>query len=135
MNVIVDASIWSLAYRRRKVLASLHATVLAELIQEDRVVMLGMVRQEVLSGIHEELQFHQVRKTLRALPDLEVNTDDHESAARFFNTCRAKGIQGSHTDFLICAVAARRDLSIFTTDRDFNRFVSVLPIRLHQPGA
>ena len=40
-------------------------------------------------------------------------------------------MQGSNTDFLLCAVAERRGLPILTTDRDFVRFAEVLPIELH----
>jgi len=47
---------------------------------------------------------------------------DYEIAAEFCNTCRRNGIQGSNTDFLICAAAHRRSYSIFTTDRDFHNF-------------
>ena len=53
-------------------------------------------------------------------------------AAKFYNLCRGKGIQGSNTDFLICAVAVRHDLSVFTTDGDFPRFAKCLPIVLHE---
>jgi predicted nucleic acid-binding protein len=51
-------------------------------------------------------------------------------AASFFNRCRRKGIQGSNTDFLICAAAHRHEVPIFTTDLDFPRFEKILPIAL-----
>ena len=72
-----------------------------------------------------------MREHLRAFPDVEVTRDDYEQAASFFNACRTKGVQGSNTDFLICAIAARYDLAIFTTDVDFTHFARLLPITLH----
>jgi len=54
-------------------------------------------------------------------------------AAAFFNRCRAESVQGSNTDFLICAAAARRKLGILTTDGDFVHFAKLLPIQLHSP--
>ena len=66
----------------------------------------------------------------RAFPDVPITTDDYEQAASFYNLCRARGIQGSNTDFLICAIAARNDFAIFTMDEDFTRFAKVLPIAL-----
>jgi hypothetical protein len=42
-------------------------------------------------------------------------------------------IQGSNTDFLICAAALRRDLSIYTTDADFKHYSRVLKFALHEP--
>jgi predicted nucleic acid-binding protein len=95
--------------------------------------MLGLIRQELLSSIRHARQFDKVRDRLRAFPDLPLVAADHEEAAAFCNRCRAKGIQGSTIDFLICAAAARRDLPILTTDADFSRYARVLPIRLHVP--
>jgi predicted nucleic acid-binding protein len=41
-----------------------------------------------------------------------------------------EGIQGSTTDFLICAVAHLENLEIFTTDNDFENYGAFLPIEL-----
>lgn len=57
---------------------------------------------------------------------------DYEEGALFHNRCRSKGIQGSNTDFLICAVASRLSMSILTTDRDFDAYANFLPIALHE---
>ncbi|HEY2324113.1 MAG TPA: PIN domain-containing protein [Thermoanaerobaculia bacterium] len=134
MRVLVDTPIWSLALRRRHRAANESTTAeLTSLIQDGRAVLLGAIRQELLSGIREHVQFERVREHLRAFPDLEVSRDDYEEAATFYNVCRAKGIQGSNTDFLICAIAARNDFSIFTTDGDFTHFARLLPIALHTP--
>ena len=135
MNVVVDTSIWSLAYRRRAVTVDPSVAELAELIREDRAVMMGPVRQELLSGLRDELQFQRLRTLLRPFTDLRLEADDYESAAAFCNACRAHGLQGSNTDFLICAAAVRRQCRIFTTDEDFPRFAKVLPIKLHRPRA
>ncbi len=54
-------------------------------------------------------------------------------AADFRTACRRKGLQGSLADFLVCAVAVRREFSVFTVDRDFKRFAEVIPIDLHLP--
>jgi predicted nucleic acid-binding protein len=133
VNVVVDTSVWSLALRRRRASAAAEARELAELIREGRAAVLGPIRQELLSGVADHRQYETLRAYLRAFPDLDLETEDHEEAASFFNQCRAKGIQGSNTDFLICAVAARRGLAILTTDTDFAHYARVLPIRLHAP--
>jgi predicted nucleic acid-binding protein len=70
---------------------------------------------------------------LRSFPDLELESADYEDAALAFNRCREKGIQGSNTDFLLCAVAQRRGLAIFTTDGDFRHYAKVLKVKLHEP--
>jgi predicted nucleic acid-binding protein len=89
----------------------------------------------VLSGIREKAQFERLRDHLREFPDLAVRTADHERAAEFFNLCRSRGVQGSHTDFVICAMACRYDMAILATDGDFPHFAPHLPIRLHAPRA
>ncbi|MBD1858431.1 MULTISPECIES: type II toxin-antitoxin system VapC family toxin [Leptolyngbya] len=129
MSVIVDTSIWSLALRRNTPNSEI-VDRLRTLIAEDEVSILGAIRQEILSGIRTTEQFTRLRDYLRAFPDLTLVQDDYEIAAEFFNTCRRNGIQGSNTDFLICAAAYRRNDSIFTTDQDFRSFQTYLPIQL-----
>ena len=132
MKVIVDTCIWSYALRRNNKKEDLHVKELQELINEVRVQIIGPIRQEILSGIKTKKHFQTLRKHLQAFPDLQLDTQDFELAAEFFNTARQKGIQGSNTDFLICALASRYKMSIFTTDNDFIFFEKHLPITLHK---
>jgi predicted nucleic acid-binding protein len=132
VNVLVDTPVWSLALRRAKRVDDTAPRELAELVREGRIVMLGAVRQELLCGIKQRAQFELLREHLRAFPDLELEVADYEEAASAFNRCRERGIQGSNTDFLICATALRRGLSIYTTDGDFRHFARVLKLELHQ---
>ncbi len=131
MNVVVDTSVWSLALRRNTPNDAIPIiNILRDLISDGRVVLLGVIRQEVLSGIRYSEQFIRLRDYLRAFPDLELTFEDYELAAEFFNTCRSNGVQGSNTDFLLCAVAHRRGYSIFTTDKDFENFRLHIPVIL-----
>jgi predicted nucleic acid-binding protein len=132
VKILVDTPIWSLALRRKyRPENALIQMDLASLIADGRVAMIGAIRQELLSGIKERAHFERLRDHLRAFSDIEIRTNDYEEASSFFNRCRAKGIQGSDTDFLICAIAARNEFPIFTTDGDFAHFASVLPITLY----
>jgi predicted nucleic acid-binding protein len=133
VSVLVDSCVWSLALRRRNLFLEPMVLELQHLVREDEACLLGAIRQEVLSGIRESSQFERLRKRLGAFPDLELVTPDHELAAEFFNRCRARGIQGSHTDFLICAVAQRLEMPILTTHPDFDSYARHLPIDLYQP--
>lgn len=132
MNVLVDSTVWSLALRRGAPRQELAVAELAELIREMRAEIVGAVRQEVLSGVRTKEQFERLRDTLRAFPDLELVTGDYERAAEFYTVCRRHGIQGSNTDFLLCAVAERHGLAILTTDQDFGLFARHLPMTLHE---
>ena len=133
MKVIVDTSVWSLALRRRPRSENEQiVTELTSLVNDGRVVMLGPVRQELLSGLREQSQFERLRDRLAAFADFALASDDYEQAAAFYNRCRGKGVQGSNTDFLICAIGVRHELPIFTTDNDFSAYAKILPIVLHE---
>ena len=133
MNVLVDTAIWSVSLRRAKRVDDGTSKELTELIREGRVVMMGPVRQELLSGIKVKAQFDLLRDHLRAFPDLELDRADYEEAAEAFNRCRERGIQGSNIDFLSCSTARSRDRAVFTTDKDFIQYSKVLELKLHEP--
>lgn len=103
-----------------------------ELIREGRVEILGIVRQEILSGIRDEERSHRIRESLRAFEDAVPETADYEEAARMHNLCQTHGVAGSAIDLLICAVAHRRNWQIFTVDRDFERYSRVLGVELYK---
>jgi len=131
VNVLVDTSVWSLALRRAAAGSAAVSKELQELVHEGRTVMIGPIRQELLSGVRTTSQFSLLREHLRAFPDQPITTGDYEEAAIAFNRCRGRGIQGSNTDFLMCAVSLRLEVAIFTTDHNFERFARVVPIQLH----
>jgi predicted nucleic acid-binding protein len=136
VNVLVDTSIWSIAFRRKNQAESVQliplVSELAELVNEDRVVLIGPVRQEVLSGISNPKQFKLLKERLKPFEDLPILREDYELAADFYNQCRKNGIQGSHIDFLICAFAHNHRLDIFTTDKDFIQYSKHINISLYK---
>ena len=137
MNVLIDTSVWSLALRRKNESLSTNerfqVAELSELIREGRARMIGLVRQELLSGIKSTEQYEKLRLHLRSFPDEVVDTSDYEEAAKAGNRCRAKGVVVSIVDILLCAVANKRLWTIFTTDPDFSNYAKVLPLRIHAP--
>ncbi len=137
MTVLVDTTIWSLALRRQAHQISPAEKRLVDewtdLVTSGRAVLIGPVRQEVLSGIRSEDTFATLHEKLSFFRYLENLPGDYIQAARFFNLCRSHGIAGSHIDMLICAMAYRFAVPIFTTDPDFSGYAKHLPIRLHEP--
>ncbi len=124
MKVLVDTSVWSLALRRPKNAAlspeqQIVVTALADLMRDGRAVMIEAIRQELLSGIKTQAGFDALKNTLTAFEDVPLTMADYEKAAEVFNTCRANGVQGSSTDFLICAVSINHQLPVFSVDGDF----------------
>ena len=129
MNVLVDTCVWSRVLRRKRPDAHL-AALLEELIRDGRVMTIGPIRQEILSGIPDRRQFVRLKAKFAAFEDLPLERRHFETAAEFCNTCRAKGIQGSLVDFLLCAVAHLEQVSILTVDDDFKRYQKYLGIAL-----
>jgi hypothetical protein len=101
------------------------------LIDDGRVQLIGPIRQELLSGIKHTDQYEKLRLYLGAFADLSIQTNEYEKAAEFFNICRSRGIQGSNTDFLICAISNQHRLPIFTLDQDFSLYKQHLSIMLY----
>ncbi len=128
--VIVDSNVWSEAFRKNGDVTE-SVLQLRSLIEQGVVVMIGPIRQEVLSGIKESKRFEMIKKALRAFPSQKIDEQIFEVAASFFNLCRSKGIQGSHTDFLIAACAVEWDVKILTKDKDFDQYSEWLPLELY----
>lgn len=132
--VLVDTCVWSLALRRSKKHLRIEEgqtfDLLKEIISEGRARMLGLVRQELLSGIRHEEQFDRVLNTARNFPDVPLETQDYEDAARAYNICRNAGVSGNPVDFLLCAIAQHRNWAILTLDKDFAHYQKHIPFVL-----
>ena len=132
--ILVDTSVWSLALRKKNgaLSNSQRHTVssLEELIKDSRAAMTGVIRQELLSGLKHEEQYERLRILLQPFPDLEPSQQTHERAAQLFNRCRRRGVQGSHIDFLILALAIENDAPLMTIDKDFDHYAEHCSVRL-----
>ena len=131
MKVLVDTCVWSQVLRHKSPDPE-SANKLKDFITDGRVVIIGPIRQELLSGISDAFQFNKLKEVLSAFEDVSLKTKHSIKAAEFSNICRNKGIQGSTIDFLICAVSHLENLIIFTTDKDFENYKRYLPIKLIQ---
>lgn len=130
MKVIVDTPIWSYALRSKRKGFEAHVQELEALISDQRVIMLSPVRQEILSGYSDKSKFERLNGKLKYFENTAIIDEDYVQAAAFSNECRSNDIQGSHIDFLICAVAHRLGVEIFTTDNDFNHYSNHIAIKL-----
>ena len=133
MKVLVDTSIWSLALRKNANLNDINVKELFELIHEHRIIIIGPIRQELLSGISDPSKYDLLKEKLNSFIDIPIETEHYELAAKLYNECRKNGIQGSHIDFLICAVSIKNNYSIFTLDKDFENYKKHISIILYYP--
>ena len=93
-------------------------------------MLVGAVRQELLSGTPDPNAFDRLREHLRDFLDEPPTVDDYEDAARCNNVCRSAGIATSQVDMLLCAIARRLEIPVLTTDGDFDRYALHLSVRL-----
>ncbi len=129
MKIIPDTAIWSYVFRREKP-NLLIQNLLSKFIDEGKVWLPGIIKQEVLSGIKNDIQFKKLSINLNHFPELKATNEDHILAANFFNKCQKSGIQGSHIDFLILAIAKNNSASILTTDKDFKNYKKIIQFDL-----
>ena len=134
MKVLIDTPIWSYALRTRNEEYQHEIDQLESLIRDQRALIVGPIRQEILSGYSDLRKFKKLKEKLSYFENSPIQDIDYETAAELSNQCRKKGIQGAHTDFLICAVAIRIDAPIFTTDKDFPHYQKSISIKLYRNG-
>ncbi len=134
MKVIIDTSVWSMALRHNVKSSDIKSIKkeIFELINESRVVLLGVILQEILSGIKNDDQFSKLEDSFKPFSIEIFNRNYYVKAAEFFNNCRTKGIQGSHIDFYICAVAYLNNWEIFTFDNDFSMYSKIINIKMYK---
>jgi hypothetical protein len=114
LKVLVDTTIWSRALRSKNNDYQTEIDALSFLIRDQRALIIGPIRQGILSGYSDLCKFRIIKEKLSYFVNTPILDTDYELAAEFSNKCRKKGVQGSHIDFLICAVANRINIPIFT---------------------
>ena len=133
MKVLVDTPIWSYALRAHNSEYQNQIDQLESLIKDQRALIIGPIRQEILSGYSDLRKFRKLKEKLSFFENTPIQDIDYELAAELCSQCRKRGVQGSHIDFLISAVAKRIDVPIFTTDKDFSHYQKVISIKLYKP--
>lgn len=128
--ILADTSVWSLFLLRKKSVSHPALDTLKALLHDDRIAIPGLVLQELLSGVRSKKQLTDLTEILSAFDLILADREDHLLAGQYFAICRAKGIQGSSFDFLLCAMSVRRNYPILTTDKDFEHYQKHLPITL-----
>jgi predicted nucleic acid-binding protein len=131
MALLVDTSVWSLAYRRGIPLDSTEVGALRDaLAGGDRIVTTGVILLELLRGFVPSQAQQTIRESLGGLDIVEPSWTDYEAAAGLSNTCRRSGVQLSSIDALIAQLAISHDLALLTTDQDFVHAARHIPLRV-----
>lgn len=131
MALLVDTSVWSLAYRRDDPSGAPEVEALRDaLAGGDRVVATGVILLELVRGVVPERAQQTIREDFSSLAVVEPRWSDYEAAAELSNTCRRGGVQLGSIDALIARLAIAHDLALLTTDQDFVHAARYIPLRV-----
>ncbi|MCB9497037.1 MAG: PIN domain-containing protein [Fibrobacteria bacterium] len=124
-HVLVDTNIWSTFFRRNKPEDDRLRSNLEMLMRENRILIIGPIRQEILTGIKDHGKYLLLKEYLRAYEDQPITTETYELAAQIANECAKTGIAMSSIDATIVAVIVSEGYEIYTYDQDFLRYRNV----------
>lgn len=131
MTLLVDTSVWSLAFRRDESRGEPEVAALrAALEQAQPMVSTGLILQELLQGFTGPKARAGLIERFAALPFLRPDRHDHIEAAALRNLCRRKGVQLGTIDALLAQLCIRHKLLLLTTDRDFGYASRHCPLRI-----
>ena len=131
MSLLVDTSVWSLAFRRDSQSTSEEVAALRQAIEGgDTVVTTGLILQELLQGFSGPRARKDIIERFSALPDLAPDRKNHIDAAELRNQCRRAGVQIGTIDALIAQLCISHKLILLTTDHDFVHAASHCPLQL-----
>lgn len=131
MSLLVDTSVWSLAFRRDSPPELPEVIELKRALESgDAVFVTGLILQELLQGFNKPKAHDLIVEYFKSLPLLVPEREDYISAAELRNICRRNGIQIGTIDALIAQLCIRHDLEMLTTDKDFNNISKIIQLSI-----
>ena len=131
MNLFVDTSVWSLAFRRNSPSSAAVVQALIRAIEAGETIFAtGLVLQELLQGFSGPKDRKQILDRFTAVPLIVPDREDYVSAAELRNRCRRAGIQAATIDALLAQLCLHHDLTMLTADDDFRHIASQCKLKL-----
>ena len=135
MTLLVDTSVWTLAFRRDSDASSAEILALRQALEGgDIVVTTGLVLQELLQGFSAPRASKDIIDRFSALPFVSPERQDHIDAAELRNKCHRSGVQAGTIDVLLAQLCIRHGLTLLTTDKDFAHIALHCPLALWKPS-
>ena len=131
MSLLVDTSVWSLAFRRDTDVVAMEVKTLQHALEgADQVFRTGLVLQELLQGFAGPKARSQLIERFAALAFLQPDREDHIEAAEVRNSCRRHEVQIGTIDALLIQLCLKHDLVLRSSDNDFRSAVMHIKFRL-----
>ncbi len=94
------------------------------------MVTTGLVLQELLQGFNGPKAAAAILQSFGALPLIQPDREDHVAAAQVRNVCRRAGVQIGTIDALLIQLCGRYELTLLSTDKDFQHAARHIAFRL-----
>ncbi|KAB7744842.1 PIN domain-containing protein [Nostocoides sp. F2B08] len=134
MPLLVDTSVWSLAYRRDTPPDVPEVDVLRRTLTGDgSVVTTGMILLELLRGFVPARAQETIRAAFDSLAFIDPTHEDYVEAATVANSCSRVGVQLGSVDALIAQLAMAGGHTLLTTDKDFHLASRHIGLRVWRP--
>ncbi len=127
--ILVDTSVWVDYFRASDRRLTNH---LLALLDEDQAALAAPVKIEILSGSPPS-EWLRLRRALEALPLLIPSDSTWERMEGWVEKAMRRGERFGVADLLIGALAAERNMELWSLDGDFVRMAKLGFIRLHEP--
>lgn len=135
MSLLVDTSVWSLAFRRDAPPSCPEVDALRGALERgEPVVCTGLILQELLQGFTGAKSHDRLLQHFSALPFLVPDRTDYVEAAELHNHCRRSGVQLGTIDALIAQLCIRHELKLLSADADFRHAARFCPLQLWSAG-
>ena len=116
--VLIDTSVWIRALRKnyneeikKKV---------DQLLQNDIVIMMGIIKLELLGGTKTENEFSNLKGYLDSLYFFHTNTDFWNEASELAFTLRKNGVTIPYTDIIIATGSLLQNATLIHADKHFD---------------
>jgi predicted nucleic acid-binding protein len=134
VTLLVDTSVWSLAFRRDTESLTPHVAALqGALSGGESIVTTGLILQELLQGFSGARAHKDLIQRFAALPLIVPDRQDYVDAANLRNLCRRSGVQLGTIDALLAQLCIRHELTMLTTDGDFSLAAEHCALKVWKP--
>jgi predicted nucleic acid-binding protein len=128
--VFVDTCIWASFFGKP---SSREKFAVDDLLDSDRVALVGPVIAEVLMGFKRKDQADWTASRLKMAHYVEAEWDDWRAASDLGRDLAAKGNKVPLTDLLVAAVARRCDALVYSTDPHLDLMLDLRRYSPEQP--
>ena len=129
-KVIIDTSAWIDSFRPRAQKGL--SLLVKDLVLQDRVLMPGIVKTELLRGTRTKSEFNRLSDLLKGITYLPVNDEFWDRLSEFSFQLFRKGITVPLTDTYIALLCLENKTPILHRDKHFDLISEKTPLKIFQ---